>query len=104
MSASLFDLTGRLALVTGSSRGLGRAMVEGLAAAGARVIVNGTDAGRVNAAVRELAAAGHAAEAAAFDVTDEAAVMRAFAGFDERGLAIDILVNNAGIQLRKPMP
>jgi gluconate 5-dehydrogenase len=97
MSASLFDLTGRVALVTGSSRGLGRAMVEGLAAAGARVVVNGTDATRVNAAVRELAAAGHAAEAAAFDVTDEVAVMRAFAGFDERDLAIDILVNNAGI-------
>jgi gluconate 5-dehydrogenase len=103
MSPALFDLTGRTALVTGSSRGLGRAMAEGLAAAGARVVINGTDAARVDAAVRELVAAGHAAEAAAFDVTDEAAVLQAFEGFDARGLAIDILVNNAGIQLRKPM-
>ncbi len=103
MSTSIFDLSGRVALVTGSSRGLGRALAEGLAAAGARVIVNGVDAARVTTAVSELAAAGHAAEAAAFDVTDEAAVLRAFEGFDARGLAIDILVNNAGIQLRKPM-
>jgi gluconate 5-dehydrogenase len=103
MSTTLFDLTGRTALVTGSSRGLGRAMAEGLAAAGARVVINGVDAARVEASVRELAAAGHAAEGAAFDVTDEAAVMQAFAAFDARGLAIDILVNNAGIQLRKPM-
>ena len=103
MCTALFDLTGRTALITGSSRGLGRAMAEGLAAAGARVVINGTDVARVDEAVRELAAAGHTAQAAAFDVTDEAAVVRAFQGFDARGLAIDILVNNAGIQLRKPM-
>jgi gluconate 5-dehydrogenase len=103
VSQTLFDLSGRVALVTGSTRGLGRAMAEGLAAAGARLIINGTDAARVEAAVRELTAAGHAAEGAAFDVTDEAAVVGAFEGFDARGLAVDILVNNAGIQLRKPM-
>ena len=103
MSASIFDLSGRVALVTGSSRGLGRAMAEGLAAAGARVVVNGTDAARVDAAVRELQQAGRQAEGAVFDITDEAAVLQAFEGFDQRGLAIDILVNNAGIQLRKPI-
>ncbi len=103
MSRSLFDLTGLVALITGSSRGLGRAMAEGLAAAGARVIINGTDVARVNAAVGELTRAGHQAEGAAFDVTNEPAVIEAFSGFDRRGLAIDILVNNAGIQLRKPM-
>ena len=103
MTSDLFDLAGRTALITGSSRGLGRAMAEGLAAAGARVVINGTDAARVEAAVRELHAAGHAAEGSVFDVTSEAAVTQAFAGFDARGLAIDILVNNAGIQLRKPM-
>ena len=103
MSASLFDLSGRVALVTGSSRGLGRAMAEGLAAAGARLIVNGTDAVRVDAAVRELQQAGRQAEGAVFDITNEAAVLQAFEGFDQRGLAIDILVNNAGIQLRKPI-
>ena len=103
MNPSLFDLTGRVALVTGSSRGLGRAMAEGLAAAGAHVLVNGIDASRVDTAVRELQQAGRQAEGAAFDVTNEAAVLRAFEGFDQRSLAVDILVNNAGIQLRKPM-
>ena len=103
MNPSLFDLTGRVALVTGSSRGLGRAMAEGLAAAGAHVLVNGIDASRVDTAVRELQQAGRQAEGAVFDVTNEAAVLRAFEGFDQRSLAVDILVNNAGIQLRKPM-
>jgi gluconate 5-dehydrogenase len=99
----LFDLSGSTALVTGSSRGLGRAMAEGLANAGAKVIVNGTDAARVAAAVEEMRAAGLQAEGRAFDITDEAAIVRAFEDFDARGVAIDILVNNAGIQLRKPM-
>jgi gluconate 5-dehydrogenase len=99
----LFDLTGRTALVTGSSRGLGRAMAEGLANAGAKVIVNGTDEARVAASVTEMRAAGLQAEGLAFDITDEAAIVRAFKDFDARGVAIDILVNNAGIQLRKPM-
>ncbi len=103
MSNPLFDLSGRTALVTGSSRGLGRAMAEGLAAAGAHVILNGTDAARVQAAVEEFRAAGHQADGVAFDITDEAAIVRTFEDFDRRGIAIDILVNNAGIQLRKPM-
>jgi len=103
MSQVLFDLAGRTALVTGSSRGLGRAIAEGLAKAGARLIVNGVDRARVEAAVAELRAAGHAAEGAAFDVTNEADVVAAFARFDRDGIAIDILVNNAGIQLRKPL-
>jgi gluconate 5-dehydrogenase len=103
MSLSLFDLRGRAALVTGSSRGLGRAIAEGMAKAGARLVVNGTDAGRVETAVGELRAAGFSAEGAAFDVTDEAAIVKAFEGFDRAGIEIDILVNNAGIQMRKPL-
>jgi gluconate 5-dehydrogenase len=103
LSNPLFDLTGRTALVTGSSRGLGRAMAEGLANAGAKVIVNGTDASRAAVTVEEMRAAGLQAEACAFDITDEAAIVRTFNDFDARGIAIDILVNNAGIQLRKPM-
>ncbi len=103
MTNPLFDLTGRTALVTGSSRGLGRAMAEGLANAGAKVIVNGTDAARVASAVEEMRAAGLQVEGRAFDISDEAAIVRAFEDFDARGVAIDILVNNAGIQLRKPM-
>ncbi len=103
MSQALFDLSGRTALVTGSSRGLGRAITEGLAKAGARLIVNGVDPVRVEVAVAEMRAAGHAAEGAAFDVTDEAAVVEAFVRFDAAGIEIDILVNNAGIQVRKPL-
>ncbi|MGX5736355.1 SDR family oxidoreductase [Bosea thiooxidans] len=103
MTNPLFDLSGRTALVTGSSRGLGRAMAEGLAAAGAHILVNGTDAERVATAVKEMRQAGYEADAAPFDVTSEEAVAKAFAGFDAAGIAVDILVNNAGIQFRKPM-
>jgi gluconate 5-dehydrogenase len=103
MTTSLFDLSGRTALVTGSSRGLGRAIAEGMAKAGARPIINGVDPARVDAAVAELRAAGHSAEGAAFDVTDENAIVTAFERFDAEKIEIDILVNNAGIQMRKPL-
>src|SRR6476620_6354163 len=103
MTTALFDLSGRTALVTGSSRGLGRAIAEGLAKAGARLVVNGVDPARLETSVTELRAAGYQAEGAPFDVTDEAAVVGAFERFDRDGIAIDILVNNAGIQVRKPL-
>jgi gluconate 5-dehydrogenase len=103
MSTHLFNLAGRTALITGSSRGLGYAMAQGLAAAGARVIINGTNDIRVTEAVTSLRTDGHNAEAAVFDITNEAAITKAFAGFDAANTEIDILINNAGIQLRKPM-
>jgi gluconate 5-dehydrogenase len=98
-----FDLTGRTALVTGSSRGLGRAMAEGLAAAGAAIVLNGSDADRLSAAAADLRATGHRVFEARFDVTDETGVVTAFERLDAEGVAIDILVNNAGIQFRRPM-
>ena len=103
MSIELFSLKGRTALVTGSSRGLGRAMAEGLAAAGATIVLNGSDRGRVEAASLEMKTAGFAVHEACFDVTDEGAVLATFRRLDQQGIAVDILVNNAGIQLRKPM-
>lgn len=103
MAHPLFDLSGRTALVTGSSRGLGLAMAEGLAVAGAALVLNGSDAGRLGAAAATLRAAGHTVHEAPFDVTSEAAVAAAFTHLDEQGIAVDILVNNAGIQFRKPM-
>ena len=103
MSTKLFDLSGRTALVTGSSRGLGRAIAQGLADAGASVILNGVDAARLAAAADEMGAAGCKVSTACFDVTDEAAITAAFERFDAEGIAVDILVNNAGMQFRKPM-
>jgi gluconate 5-dehydrogenase len=99
----LFDLSGKTALVTGSSGGLGLSMAHGLAEAGAAVILNGRDESKLTAAAHRLTAAGHQVTTCAFDVSDEQAVMAAFDGFDRSGRTIDILVNNAGIQLRKPM-
>lgn len=103
MSLSLFDLSGRTALVTGSSRGLGRAIAEGLAGAGARVILNGVNAERLEQAAGEMRAAGHDVLTAPFDVTDEGAVVAVFERFDAEGVEVGILVNNAGIQFRRPM-
>jgi len=94
----LFDLTGRIALVTGSSRGIGRAIAEGYAAAGARVVINGRDVGAVNAAVQAI---GNAA-AAPFDVTDKATVEAAVERIEHEIGPIDILVNNAGMTKRMP--
>ena len=101
--AKLFNLAARTALVTGSSRGLGRAIATGLAEAGAAVVLNGADAGRLASAASDLRAAGHTVHESRFDVTNEAEILTAFANLDAQGVAIDILVNNAGIQLRRPM-
>ncbi len=101
--SELFDLSGRTALVTGSARGIGFALAEGLANAGASVILNGTRADTVAEAVARLEAKGFAATGRAFDVTDEHAVAEAFAQWDKDGVHIDILINNAGIQFRKPL-
>ena len=95
--SDLFRLDGRVALVTGASRGLGFAMAEALAAHGATVLVNARDP----AAVAE-AAARIGAEAMPFDVTDAAATLAAMAEIERRHGRLDILVNNAGVQHRVP--
>jgi gluconate 5-dehydrogenase len=101
--SSLFDLTGRTALITGSVRGIGLSLAKGLAEAGATVVANGRQQDTVDAVVAKFEADGYKALGAVFDVADEAAVLAAFEAFDRRGIKIDILVNNAGIQFRKPM-
>jgi gluconate 5-dehydrogenase len=99
-AAALFDLTGRIALVTGSSKGIGLALAAALASAGARVVLNARDAVRLAQARDELARRGHAVETAPFDVTDAAAVEAGVAGIEQRIGPIDILFNNAGMQHR----
>lgn len=103
MSTSLFDLSGRTALVTGSTAGLGRAIVGGLAEAGARVVVNGRDAARLEAAVEGLRSRGFTADGYRFDVTSESEVTEAVGAIERQTGPIDILVNNAGIQRRAPI-
>jgi gluconate 5-dehydrogenase len=95
---SLFDLSGRRALVTGSSQGIGLALARGLAEAGASVILNGRDAEKLAAAAAQIEGAAQLA----FDVTDHAAVTDAIDAAEADG-PIDILVNNAGRQHRAPL-
>jgi gluconate 5-dehydrogenase len=100
---SLFDLTGHTALITGSTRGIGLALAQGLGQAGATVIVNSRQQSAVDEAVAQLTALGIDVRGAAFDVSDEASVDAAFEVFDKQALSIDVLINNAGIQHRQPM-
>lgn len=103
MAYTQFDLSGRLALVTGSSRGIGHALAEGLAQAGARVLINGTSESGVEQAVARLTANGLAAEGACFNVLDPQAVSESVARIEHDVGALDILINNAGIQRRVPL-
>jgi gluconate 5-dehydrogenase len=97
------DLSGRVALVTGAARGLGLAIANGLAGAGALVVLNGRDASALEAAKRALERDGGRADIATFDVTDRDAVRAGVAALETRHGSIDILVNNAGIQRRHPV-
>lgn len=102
MSLSLFNLEGKVALVTGSGQGIGLAMAEGLSSAGAHVVLNGRDQAKLEAARKAIAAAGREVSVAAFDVTDQHAVEEGIAGIEAKAGPIDILINNAGMQKRGP--
>ena len=101
MPAHPFDLSGRVALVTGGGSGLGLAIARGLANAGARVAINGRNRAKLDAAVAMLDAEGVAARAFAFDVTDEAGVAHGLAAVEREVGALDILVNNAAVNQRQ---
>ncbi len=99
----LFDLTGKTALITGGSRGLGKDMAKALAEAGAKVVINGQNLETLQKTADEFKAAGYQVETSPFDVRDEKSVVTAFEELDKKGITVDILVNNAGIQHRQPM-
>lgn len=99
----MFDLTGKVALITGASRGLGWAMAQSLARAGAHVVLNARDRAALDARVASLHASGASGEAAAFDVNDTQAAERCVADVAARRGRLDIVVANAGINHRKPI-
>jgi 2-deoxy-D-gluconate 3-dehydrogenase len=102
MLERMFDLTDKIALVTGGNGGIGLGMARGLGQAGATVIIVGRNAEKSALALRELQSAGMRAESLSCDVTDEAAVQALFADVAQRHGRLDILVNNAGSTVRKP--
>ena len=98
-----FDLHGKVALVTGAYRGLGFAIAQGLAEAGATVVLNGRKAELLASAAKTLTDAGRRASTCVFDVTDGDAVRAGIAAVEREHGGLDILVNNAGIQRRNPL-
>lgn len=100
---NLFDLTGKRALITGGTHGLGMAMAKGLAQAGAELIINGHSPEKLEAALKEYKADGFKATGFLFDVTNDAQVKENIDEIESEIGSIDILVNNAGIIKRIPM-
>jgi 2-deoxy-D-gluconate 3-dehydrogenase len=98
----MFDLKGKVAIVTGGNGGIGLGMARGLARAGARVVVAARNKEKSNAAVRELQALGAGALGISVDVTEEKSVNAMVSETVEQCGRLDILVNNAGINIRKP--
>jgi gluconate 5-dehydrogenase len=103
MAKHLFDLTGRIALVTGSSQGLGFTIARGLGEAGATLILNGRDEARLQRAVATLSTTGLRVSGFAFDVSDARQVQEKIPALEREVGPINILVNNAGIQRRSPL-
>lgn len=103
MPNQLFDLTGKRALITGGTHGLGMAMAKGLGQAGATLIINGHTKDKMDEALAEYTSAGLKASGYLFDVTNEDAVAQAIEKIEKEVGAIDIVINNAGIIVRTPL-
>ena len=101
-NSKLFDLTGRVALVTGTSRGLGQYFARALARAGADLILTSRDRNILKTFEREIAALGRRSFSVSLDVRDESSIRSAVSEAEGAFGLIDILVNNAGMNIRKP--
>jgi gluconate 5-dehydrogenase len=103
MTNQLFDLTGKVALITGSYQGLGLAIARGLGQAGARVVLNGRNEEKVQKAISTLSGEDLQVTGCCFDVSDAAQIRQRIPPLEKEVGQIDILVNNAGIQRRSPL-
>ena len=103
MTLNMFNLSGKRALITGSSQGIGFALARGLAGAGAEIVLNGRDQAKLDAATQKLTADGATIHSLAFDATDHDAVRVAVDNFEAKIGSIDILINNAGMQHRSEL-
>ncbi|QDL38394.1 glucose 1-dehydrogenase [Rhodoferax sediminis] len=103
ITSTSFRLDGRIALVTGSSGGIGFALARGLGQAGATVVLNGRNAGKLEQAAAALRGEGLQVHTRVFDVTQAASVQAAVDDIESTLGAIEILVNNAGMQIRGPL-
>ncbi|MCL4152598.1 UNVERIFIED_CONTAM: hypothetical protein GTU68_016708 [Idotea baltica] len=100
---NLFDLTGKRALITGSTQGIGNTLAKGLASVGAEIIINSSNKEKVEKAKDQLISEGMKAYGLVFDVTKPDEIEQAINDFESTTGPIDILVNNAGIQIRAPL-
>jgi gluconate 5-dehydrogenase len=103
MITNLFDLTGKLAFITGSARGIGFTLAKGLAKAGCKIVLNDIEDKRLEDAVAMLKKDGFKSYGASFDVRDEKMIDEKVSFIEKEIGKIDILINNAGIQIRAPL-
>ena len=103
MGDSMFDISGKLILITGSGRGLGFALAAGMGQAGARVVLNGRDASRLAEAEKSLRSGGIQACSKRFDVTREREVDQGILEIERENGPVDVLINNAGVIFRQPL-
>lgn len=103
IGSKLFELTGKVALITGATQGIGLAIARGLAQAGARVVINARNAEKLERAVATLVQEGLTVSGCRFDLLNGSEVRERVAALEQEVGGIDILVNNAGIQRRSPL-